>query len=152
MILACFPQLPAARCAEAHTDPTDFVPNSYCTKCFLLALCPGWQVGGKPAFFRSRTRILLQAKPILSYNSTVFTPSLVQHQSRQVTVSNRYLHSRNATKHSVIVEVTIAHLSCPIFSPLSKQSCAQRHLYTLPSSGSLFSQRGGHSSLAMQHS
>lgn len=130
--LACFPQL-------ALTGPTRFVPGSACTKCLLLALRPGWQVGGNLTFFTSRTCILLQAKPILSYNSTVFTPSLVQHQSRPVVV-NRNLHSWNTPKHSVLVEVTIAHLSHPFFSPLPKQPRTQRHLYSCSSLGSLFSQ------------
>lgn len=143
--LTCFPQL-------ALTGPTRFVPGSACTKCLLLALRPGWQVGGNPTFFTSRTCILLQAKPILSYNSTVFTPSLVQHQSRPVVVS-RNLHSWNTPKHSVLVEVTIAHLSRPFFSPLPKQPRTQRHLTAALVWAHHF-HRGWilRSSLAMQHS
>lgn len=46
--------------------PHALCPSPHCTKGFLLALCPALAGGGETVFvIVSRTRILLQAKPIL---------------------------------------------------------------------------------------
>lgn len=65
-ILACFPQLPAARCAETHTGPTRFVPNSYCTV-FCLLCVHGSQAGGKTASCMSRTHVTSKTNPVLQF-------------------------------------------------------------------------------------
>lgn len=137
----------------SHTFCAQLLLYKVFSACFVSRLTGR----GKPAFFMSRTRILLQAKPILSYNSIVFTPSLVQHHSpdKSLLVTDKVgnLHSWNATKHSIIVEVTIAHLCCPFFSPLSKQSCTQRHLYFVQFRLFIFTEGWVlRCSLAMQHS
>lgn len=132
--LVCFPQRPAARCAGTHTGPTHLVPSSHCTKCFLLALWPGLTGRGETQHF-------LWAELVFRYkqNQSCSTILLSSHQAEYSTSPDKSLlgtgkvgnlHGWNATKHSVIVEVTIAHLRRPFFSPLSKQSHAQRHLYS----------------------
>jgi len=66
--LACFPQLPAARCAEMHTGPTYCVSSSCCINCFLLALCPGLTGRGKSIFYEQNSYFVTsKTNPVLQF-------------------------------------------------------------------------------------
>lgn len=70
---------------QSHIFCAQLLLNKMFSACFVSRLTGR----GETSIFYEQNSYFVTSKPILSYNSTVCTPGLVQRQSRQVTVSNR---------------------------------------------------------------